>query len=77
MEGRVEVCVNQMWGTVCNNQWSPAHTRVVCRYLGFNDNEGNVTFSCCPLAYGANYRPLSVPGGVTRWRNGSLSYSST
>lgn len=23
------------WGTVCDNQWSSAHTEVLCRSLGF------------------------------------------
>ena len=45
MEGRVEVCTSyNRWGTVCNKQWTPSHTRVVCRYLGYNDLEGNSGF---------------------------------
>ena len=42
MEGRVEVCTSyySRWGTVCNKQWSPSHTRVVCRQLGYSDTEG-------------------------------------
>ena len=37
MEGRVEVCNNLRWGTVCDNQWTINHTAVVCRYFGFSD----------------------------------------
>ena len=42
MEGRVEVCGDNYgrWGTVCNKQWTAAHTKVVCRNLGFSDSEG-------------------------------------
>ena len=41
MEGRVEVCTSySSWGTVCNKQWTPSHTRVVCRNLGYDDSEG-------------------------------------
>ena len=37
MEGRVEVCNNLRWGTVCDSQWTINHTAVVCRYFGFSD----------------------------------------
>ena len=45
MEGRVEMCTSyNRWGTICNKQWTPSHTRVVCRSLGYNDSEGELSF---------------------------------
>ena len=60
-EGRLEVCIRKVWGTVCDYvyYWRYNFLRVACRQLGFEVDQGAGAFSDsiphkCPVY--VNYR---------------------
>ena len=52
--GRVEVCVNGIWGTVCDDYWDINDGNVVCRQLGFS----NALNAPSGAAYGQGSDPI-------------------
>ena len=34
-EGKVLICINGVWGTVCDNEISSSDITVICRQLGY------------------------------------------
>ena len=37
-QGRLEVCLYGVWGTVCDDGWTDRNSEVVCRQLGYENS---------------------------------------
>ena len=57
LEGRVEICFEELWGTVCDQFWSQTDASVTCRQLGFSFQDA-VTMSAS--AFGTGTGPVWI-----------------
>jgi len=74
MEGRVEICYNNVYGTVCDDFWDIFEARVVCRQLGFNASDP------LPLRgafFGSGSGPILLDNVVCRGTEPSLLQCNT
>ena len=37
-QGRVELCHNNQWGTICDNGWGNSDAEVICKQLKYNNS---------------------------------------
>ena len=47
--GRVEVCVDKVWKTICSDFWDYEDASVACNQLGYSPygNDHHVQSACC------------------------------
>ena len=57
-EGRVEICFNNQFGTICDDSWGNEDAAVVCYQQGFGREGNDNNFFILPAAN--PYSPLST-----------------
>ena len=65
LEGRVEVCINNAWGTVCDRRFSEDDANIICRQTGHRHNgmsqfvDAQISIKHCKW----RYSPLQLGSG--------------
>jgi deleted-in-malignant-brain-tumors protein 1 len=57
-EGRVEICINNAWGTVCSDSYGSRDAKVICQQLGFDTAGAQPLRGSRAAAFGSGSGPI-------------------
>ena len=71
-EGRVEVCVDGQWGTICDNSWTSVNAQVVCSQIGQYSGKEQPACSICYNNSCVNKPTAGVPRAEAYYGQGTV-----
>ena len=42
-EGTIQICIDDVWGTVCDDLWDQTDAGVVCNVLGYTNGQFDIS----------------------------------
>lgn len=71
LEGRVEICKDSSWGTVCDNGWSKVDAIVVCRQLNFSVAGMQYSIQICIRNFSTTHHAATVATSLASFGEGT------